>query len=83
MERSARLTLSGLVFMSLVACGSPAPQDEAEAREKGRDTDKTVFDDMIETQDKARAVEDVTLGHKKDLDAAIEQSEGATTDEQQ
>ena len=82
MERGARLTLSGLLLMCLVACGAPEPQDEAEARDKGRDTDETVFDDLIETQDKARAVEDVTLGHKKDLDAAIEQSEGAATDDQ-
>lgn len=83
MKRGARLTLSGLLLTCLAACGSPVPQDEAEAREKGRDTDETVFDDMIETQDRARAVEDVTLGHKKDLDAALERAEGAATDEPQ
>jgi len=31
---------------------------------------------MIQTQDRARAVEDLTLGRKTDLDAALEQSEG-------
>jgi hypothetical protein len=78
MRPAARLTLSGLVLSALAACGAPPPaqQDEAEAREKGRDTDKTVFDDTIQTQDRARAVEDLTLGHKADMDAAIEQSEG-------
>jgi hypothetical protein len=77
MRPAARLTLSGLVLSALAACGAPAPpQDEAEAREKGRDTDRTVFDDTIQTQDRARAVEDLTLGHKADMDAAIEQSEG-------
>ncbi len=61
---------------TLAACGAPAPQDKEEARAKGRDTDETVFDDMIQTQDRARAVEDLTLGRKTELDAAIGQSEG-------
>jgi hypothetical protein len=78
MNRKAGLTLSGLVLLGLAACGGkPEPQDEDEARALGRDTDKTVFDDMIQTQDKARAVEGVTLGHKADLDAAIESAEGS------
>jgi len=61
-----------------VACGAPAPtpQDKQEAAALGRDTDETVFDDMIQTQDRARAVEDLTLGRKGEMDAAIEQSEG-------
>ena len=60
-----------------VAC-SPAPkQDEEQAEALGRDTDETVFDDMIQTQDKARAVEDVTLQHKSDMDAAIDRAADA------
>jgi len=47
-----------------------------EAEALGRDTDETVFDDMIQTQDRARAVEDLTLGRKGEMDAAIDQSEG-------
>jgi len=81
MERGARLTLSSLMLTCLVACGNGEPQDKEEARAKGRDTDETVFDDMIQTQDKARAVEDLTLGRKGDMDAAIEQSEGAAEGE--
>ncbi len=81
----ARLTSAALALLALVACSGPAPdaEDAAAAADEqaadealGRDTDATVFDDMIETQDRARAVEDVTLGHKKDLDAALEQAEG-------
>jgi len=84
MRPAARLTLSGLALSVLVACGGAAPPpDEAEAREKGRDTDETVFDDMIQTQDRARAVEDLTLGRKQDMDAAIEESEGETPAEEQ
>jgi hypothetical protein len=77
MRPAARLTLSALVLAMLAACGAPAPVDQEEARAKGRDTDATVLDDMIQTQDKARAVEGLTLGRKADMDAAIEQSEGA------
>ena len=76
MRPLARLTLSGLVLTGLAACGAPAPQDKQEAEALGRDTDETVFDDMIQTQDRARAVEDLTLGRKGEMDAAIEQSEG-------
>jgi hypothetical protein len=84
MHRRARLTLSGLVLISVAACGgAPAPQDEAEAKARGRDTDKTVFDDLIQTQDKARAVEDVTMASKAANDAAIEQAEGGGQDTQQ
>jgi len=77
MRPAARLTLSALALVALAACGAPASQDKEAAREKGRDTDETVFDDMIQTQDRARAVEDLTLGRKAGIDAAIGQSEGA------
>ena len=63
----------------------PEPQDnaadEAEARELGRDTDKTVLDDMIQTQDRARAVEDVTMDAKRNLDEAIDAQTGDASDE--
>ena len=76
--------MSGLILLGLVGCGgTPEPQDEEAARELGRGTDETVFDDMIQTQDKARAVEGVTLGHKADMDAAIESSEGDSPDERE
>jgi hypothetical protein len=81
MNRIAGLALSGLVLLGLAACGGkPEPQDEEAARELGRDTDKTVFDDMIQTQDKARAVEGVTFAQKAAMDAAIESAEGGTSE---
>ncbi len=84
MRPAARLTLSALLLAMLAACGAPAPapQDKEAARAKGRDTDETVFDDMVQTQDRARAVEGVTLGHKAEMDAAIEQQEGDAAPEQ-
>ena len=82
----ARISITGLALLLLVACGGPDAGSareqaaaDAEAAELGRDTDKTVFDDLVQTQDKARAVEGVTLGHKANLDAAMEQAEGGTT----
>jgi len=77
--RAARSTLAGFALCALMACGAPAPEpemDKAEAEALGRDTDETVFDDMIQTQDKARAVEDLTLGRKDELDQALKQAEG-------
>jgi hypothetical protein len=76
MRPLAGLSLTGLVLVALAGCGAPAPQDKEEAREKGRDTDETVFDDTIQTQDRARAVEDLTLGRKSEVDEALEQAEG-------
>ena len=74
-------TFAVVLCVLMTACSSAAPdpeqqkKDEEQARALGRDTDKTVFDDMIQTEDKARAVEGVTLGHKAGLDKALEQQE--------
>jgi hypothetical protein len=84
MSRS-RIAPAGLLVLLLAGCGDGANDPstkkddaaaEADARARGRDTDKTVFDDMIQTQDKARAVEGVTMAHKADLDKAIDESSG-------
>lgn len=86
MNACTRLSLATIALFMLVACGGGAPgqddaageetEDAAAAADLGRDTDATVFDDMVQTQDRARAVEDVTLGNKQDLDQAIEESSG-------
>jgi PBP1b-binding outer membrane lipoprotein LpoB len=82
-----RLSLAAVAALLLVACGSPAPEpkdavaDEAAARELGRDTDKTVLDDMIQTQDRARAVEGVTMDAKRNLDEAVDAQTGGASDE--
>lgn len=86
MHAATRSSLAALALCLLAACGggpstadedsAQAAEDEAAAEELGRDTDKTVFDDMIQTQDKARAVEGVTFGQKQELEDAIEASSG-------
>ncbi len=87
MRTAVRLSFAALALLAVVACGSPAPEpedtaaDDAEARELGRDTDKTVLDDMIQTQDRARAVEDVTMDAKRNLDEAIDAQSGDASEE--
>jgi hypothetical protein len=95
MHVATRSSFAVLALCMLVACSggsstadeesAQAAEDEAAAEDFGRDTDKTVVDDMIQTQDRARAVEGVTLGHKQDLDEAIESSssDAATAEEEE
>lgn len=87
MPAAVRSSLALCALLILAACGggAPAPADEAaQAAEQaedealGRDTDATVLDDMIQTQDRARGVEDLTLGRKDNLDQALEASGEAT-----
>lgn len=78
MRTLARLTLTAFALSGLVACGAPAPEKQkSEADEQDRDAEETVFDDTIQLQDRARAVEDLTLGRTSDLDEALEQAEGS------
>jgi hypothetical protein len=83
-----------LVLATLAACGGEqAPQGKAdanaeatakaEARAKGRDTDATVFDDMIQTEDRARGVEDTTMAAKAATDAVIDAQSGDGSSGQQ
>ena len=71
-------TSAVLLALALTAgCGAEEPpQDDAAARELGRDTDQTVLDDMIQTQDRAKGVEQTTMDAKAATDAAIEAQTG-------
>jgi len=82
MHRQVRLTLLALCAIVLAGC-SPPPQDKEEAKELGRDTDDTVFDDMIQTEDRARGVEDTVMQQKRDTDSAIDQMSGDPPDADQ
>jgi hypothetical protein len=83
MPAVARLLPALFALLMLAACGSPPPetaaeQAPAEAGPRVLDSgkDATVFDDMLQTQDRARAVEGVTLGRKDELDQALEEQTG-------
>jgi hypothetical protein len=77
MKTRAATTAVLLALAMVAGCGTDEPpQDDAAARELGRDTDDTVFDDMIQTQDRARGVEQTTMDAKAATDAAIEAQTG-------
>ena len=77
MQSTARTIVLGLALTVVAACGGEqAPQDKADAAAKGRSTDETVFDDLIQTQDRARGVEDTVMAAKGSLDATIEEQSG-------
>jgi hypothetical protein len=78
MTRLARLSLLALCTAVVVGCSPPPTQDKEEAEALGRDTDETVFDDMIQTQDRARGVEDTMMQQKAATDAAIDRASGET-----
>jgi hypothetical protein len=83
MRTFARLTLTAFALMVVAGCGAPTPHEKKSGSDAtDRDDEETVFDDMIQTQDRARAVEDLTLGRKSDLDEALRKAEGdEATDE--
>jgi hypothetical protein len=66
---------TGLACLTqLVACGSdPDPQ---ERDRQPMAVEDTVFGDMIQTEDRARAVEDLGFEHKKDMDRTIDEESG-------
>lgn len=56
-----------IACLALTACGERTPRDEpAVSGEQG-----SVFDPMTDQIDKAKAVEDVALRHKQDIDDAV------------
>jgi hypothetical protein len=77
---AARLSLALATMLALVACGAPPADETGQAETAAQDAGETVFDDMLETQDRARAVEDLTLGRKDSLDQALEAAEDAEDD---
>ncbi|HVN41683.1 MAG TPA: hypothetical protein VMT50_02790, partial [Steroidobacteraceae bacterium] len=67
----------------LAGCGgAPTPTAEekaaakADAEARGRSTNQTVFDPMLKTEDRARAVEGVVMGAKDRTDAALDEQGG-------
>ena len=74
-----KLSLTGLVATLLLGCGAPPADEQAEAAPEpgSQEAEETVFDDMIQTEDRARAVEGVVMDHKQDLDTAIDHADDA------
>lgn len=72
-----RICTSTIAALLLASCG--AAEEEA-PRTEPPPIEDTVFGDTVGAMDKARAVQDATLQHKKDMDRALQESEGAAND---
>lgn len=64
------VAISLFLLLGISAC--------ADKRDEPPPVKDTVFGDAVGTLDKARQVEDTTLQHKADLDAALKSQEGET-----
>lgn len=71
------------LLLMLVGCGSSedAETDTTDATE-AQDVE-TVFDPLIESIDKAKAVEDIVMQQKQQMDEALKKMEGETDDSDQ
>ena len=71
MSAARRFLVALLVSVALAACGGERePKEPLAAKD-------TAFGDMVEAQERARAVEDTTMQHKQDLDRALEDAESS------
>jgi hypothetical protein len=85
------VAVAALAPALLAACGAPTPHPRNDADTNadtkvrdstGSSTEETVFDDLIQTKDKARSVEGVLQEGKAATDKAIEESEGGGSGDQ-
>jgi hypothetical protein len=87
MHRSAGYTLAAFALAALLGCGGPAPDEQAKNKPKAepgsQEAEETVFDDMIQTEDRARAVEGVLQASKQQTDAVIDAQVDAPADNSQ
>ena len=73
--RFASCAAAVVVSFVLAGCGSSEPPPEPR-RSEPMAVEDTVFGDMIETQDRARAVEDLGFERKQEMDRLIEETGG-------
>lgn len=72
MTLRTEMTAAAVLACMLSGCGGTAePPPPPPVQE-------TVFGDAVGTMDRARAVDDITQQQKRDLDEAIQRSEGAS-----
>lgn len=71
MKTSVWLVL--MLAMTLGACGGSSSDQDIESEEV---EEETVFDPMVDTIDRAHAVEDLAAQRRDDIDKAIEEAEG-------
>ncbi|MDH4049657.1 MAG: hypothetical protein OEW68_17845 [Gammaproteobacteria bacterium] len=64
-----------LICIGLTSCGGESSSEKNEEKE-------TVFDPLIQSVDKAKAVEDTVLQQKKDMDEAMKRMEDGADDKE-
>ena len=76
--RWALLASTTILTAPLAACGAPPQEDAAKpaSRTTSAGQADTVFDDMVDTKDRARAVEDAAAQRQRELQRSLEQAEG-------
>ncbi len=74
-----------VLFLMLVGCSSPdEAETKTEAENKTAVEDRaTVFDPLVQALDKAKAVEDIVMQQKRDMDAALKRLEGEEEDSEE
>jgi hypothetical protein len=78
----ARLASASVLIALLAACGAPSTEEASKAAPGAAQQDpkqaakETVFGDMVDTMDKARAVEDTAAQRQREVQEAVEQAEG-------
>ncbi len=71
------------LLLMLVGCSSPdEPKTELE-NETATEDRETVFDPLVKSLDKAKAVEDIVMQQKRDMDAALKRLEGEEEDSEE
>jgi len=71
------------LLLMLVGCSSPdEPKTELE-KETAVEDRATVFDPLVRSLDKAKAVEDIVMQQKRDMDAALKRLEGEEEDSEE
>lgn len=73
--RIVNLAVVALFGMGLIACSDDATKESA-AAEADEQTRESIADPLIDSLEKAKAVEQVVLDSKDNIDAALEESEG-------
>lgn len=75
--------ISILLLLMMVACGSSENTGTETTEAKEMENTETVFDPLLKTIDKAKAVEDIVMQQKEQMDKALKEMEGETDDSDQ
>lgn len=65
----------------LAACGGEPPEPEAAADEDAAQADDNIAQPLVDSLEKAKAVDQQVQQRKADVDAALEEAEGKSSDD--